>query len=492
MRGRRRGRRAGPGDGDARNAGPGGDEDEEGGSASSASSIASLASLDSPALDSPVRSGLDKSSSFASAHRENRDAFDDTSHDAAEDGFRITDSGAPGAKKARRFAILTLCDAAAGYICAASAANKRRYADLHGYDLIVSRTVADPSRPAAWSKILEVRKHLPRYDWLMFIDVDTLIMNPAVRLEDVADDSVDQVLAADHNGVNSGVWMVRNTPWSFTFLDELWAQDDLVKGPYLPLRAARVPPAVPHRPLVEAAVDKNAPYAGAAEVRAHSKIVNQCVFNSLLPWYVSGDFVVHFAGLKGVWECFIFFSYFDASQEMPGMRVSDEQWARELGAADVQLQLRADQAVHAGGQDVVPIDRRHGIIIKRFLVLVVVLSCTCHAATRYALRKRGEAHWRSRRAPTCVLPARIWGWKRLERRRRVRVVPCSAAGPVGARCSSFALCVRVHFLLRGAGPRIALDSGAKIRRRRVLLSSRRPRWPSDLVQLPRVAARHFS
>ena len=61
-------------------------------------------------------------------------------------------------------------------------------------------------------RILEVRKHLPRYDWLVFIDVDTLIMNPAVRLEDVADDSVDQVLAADHNGVNSGVWMVRNTP----------------------------------------------------------------------------------------------------------------------------------------------------------------------------------------------------------------------------------------------------------------------------------------
>ena len=331
---RRRGRRAGPGDGDARNAGPGGDEDEdEGGSASSASSIASLASLDSPALDSPVSSGLDKSSSFASAHRENRDAFDDTSHDAAEDGFRITDSGAPGAKKARRFAILTLCDAAAGYICAASAANKRRYADLHGYDLIVSRTVADPSRPAAWSKILEVRKHLPRYDWLMFIDVDTLIMNPAVRLEDVADDSVDQVLAADHNGVNSGVWMVRNTPWSFTFLDELWAQDDLVKGPYLFHYEQRAFHRLFHTdPWSKQPSTKNAaPYAGAAEVRAHSKIVNQCVFNSLLPWYVSGDFVVHFAGLKGVWECFIFFSYFDASQEMPGMRVSDEQWARELG-----------------------------------------------------------------------------------------------------------------------------------------------------------------
>jgi len=324
---RRRGRRAGPGDGDARNAKPGGDENDfiSGGSAS-ASSIAGLASLDSTSLES----GLGESSSFASAHRENRDAFDAASHDAADDSL-IADSGAPGA--ARRFAILTLCDAAAGYICAASAANKRRYADLHGYDLIVSRTAADPSRPAAWSKILEVRKHLPRYDWLMFIDVDTLIMNPAVRLEDVADDSVDQVLAADHNGVNSGVWMVRNTPWSFTFLDELWAQDDLVKGPYLFHYEQRAFHRLFHTdPWSKQPSTKNAaPYAGAAEVRAHSKIVNQCVFNSLLPWYVSGDFVVHFAGLKGVWECFIFFSYFDASQEMPGMRVSDEQWARELG-----------------------------------------------------------------------------------------------------------------------------------------------------------------
>jgi hypothetical protein len=131
-----------------------------------------------------------------------------------------------------RFAVLTLCDANAGYICAASAANKRRYCDLHGYDLIVSRTAADPTRPAAWSKILEMRKHLPRYDWVLFIDVDTLIMNPTVRLEEIADNTVDQVIGADHNGVNSGVWLVRNAPWSFFFLDELWAQVSISHPPY--------------------------------------------------------------------------------------------------------------------------------------------------------------------------------------------------------------------------------------------------------------------
>ena len=233
-----------------------------------------------------------------------------------------------------RFAILTLCDAKTGYICTASAANKRRYAELHGYDLIVATEVADRTRPAAWSKILEVRKYLPAYDWLMFIDVDTLIMNPNVRLEDIADDSVDQIIGADHNGVNSGVWMVKNTPWMMWFLDELWAQEHLVRGNYLFHYEQRafhhLFQTVPWSR--QKSVKGQKPYPGAATVRAHSKIVNQCVFNSLLPWYVSGDFVLHFAGLKGVWECVIFWHYFDLSQEQPGMRVTEEQWFAETGS----------------------------------------------------------------------------------------------------------------------------------------------------------------
>ena len=94
----------------------------------------------------------------------------------------------------------------------------------------------------------------------------------------------------------------------------------------------------------QVSVRGTAPYSGAAEVRRHSKIVNQCVFNSLLPWYVSGDFVVHFAGLKGVWECLIFFSYFDKSQEAPGMRVSDAQWAEERGGENRGRRARCGSA----------------------------------------------------------------------------------------------------------------------------------------------------
>lgn len=183
---------------------------------------------------------------------------------------------------------------------------------------------------------MEVKRHLPAYDWLLFIDVDTLVMNPDVRLENIVDvdESVHQVIAADHNGVNSGVWMVRNSPWMMWFLDELWAQEHLVRGPYLFHYEQRafhhLFQTVPW--ARQASVRGRAPYARAGEVREHSKVVNQCVFNSLLPWYVRGDFVVHFAGLKGVWECAVFWHYFTLSQERPGMRVTNEQWAQEDGA----------------------------------------------------------------------------------------------------------------------------------------------------------------
>ena len=46
--------------------------------------------------------------------------------------------------------------------------NKRAYADLHGYGVIVATSAdVDQTRPAAWSKLLVLKKHLSDYDYLM-------------------------------------------------------------------------------------------------------------------------------------------------------------------------------------------------------------------------------------------------------------------------------------------------------------------------------------
>lgn len=67
-----------------------------------------------------------------------------------------------------RIGILLVFDEAFGKTKMAqlSVENKRKYAHLHGYELIIS-TKIDASRPAAWSKLIEMKKYLLRFDYLV-------------------------------------------------------------------------------------------------------------------------------------------------------------------------------------------------------------------------------------------------------------------------------------------------------------------------------------
>lgn len=46
--------------------------------------------------------------------------------------------------------------------------NKKDYAALHGYEVIIATSEdIDTRRPAAWSKLLVMQKHIHQYDYLM-------------------------------------------------------------------------------------------------------------------------------------------------------------------------------------------------------------------------------------------------------------------------------------------------------------------------------------
>jgi hypothetical protein len=253
---------------------------------------------------------------------------------ALEAKKRVNEVKEKNKRRGAGFGILVICDGHTADICAASVANKRAYAKKHEYDLIFVTETLDTTRPMAWSKILAVQRYLPRYKWLLFLDIDTLIMNPDIRLEDIADEQYDQVLGADHNGINSGVWFVKNTRWTRWFLTELWAQEDLVRGSFVFHYEQRAFHHLFQTDIWAHTIGtRKKPYDGAEDVRKRSKVVNQCVFNSLLPWYVHGDFVVHFAGMKGVAQCYLFWQYYEKAKkhlppvephEIVGARLTEE------------------------------------------------------------------------------------------------------------------------------------------------------------------------
>lgn len=103
----------------------------------------------------------------------------------------------------------------------------------------------DSSRPPAWSKIRALHRHLHRFDYLFYVDVDALIVNFDVTLEDLVNmgsislheqqkqqfadkDRLDAniIISEDWNGVNTGIFLVRNSSWSLWFLAEAWGAED--------------------------------------------------------------------------------------------------------------------------------------------------------------------------------------------------------------------------------------------------------------------------
>jgi hypothetical protein len=83
-----------------------------------------------------------------------------------------------------KIGIVTLYDEAYREFGAVTASLKRDYCQKHGYDFIEDDSKTDMTRHLAWSKIPAILEYLPKYDYLVWMDADTLIMNPEKRLEE--------------------------------------------------------------------------------------------------------------------------------------------------------------------------------------------------------------------------------------------------------------------------------------------------------------------
>lgn len=108
----------------------------------------------------------------------------------------------------------------------------RPYAKHHGYDLELRTEVLDTTRPAPWSKIVLLRSLIERYDLLLWLDADLVIVDRSVDLAVELEEDRFLYLAehATREGrmPNSGVMMLRSGEQTVDFLDEVYAQEDLI------------------------------------------------------------------------------------------------------------------------------------------------------------------------------------------------------------------------------------------------------------------------
>ena len=174
------------------------------------------------------------------------------------------------------------------YLTELSIENKRQHAAARGFDLVVAQNLAH-GRTARWDKVMLLRHMLAHYEWAHWVDLDTLFMNMKRNPMDFLDGAYDLHVAKDANGLNTGSFYVRATPWSHAFLRRVWEHNDGGKGESDQRSFAHV--------LAELSAEERA---------AHVKYYSQKLFNeypdpivSFKNWrghFREGDYLLHFPG----------------------------------------------------------------------------------------------------------------------------------------------------------------------------------------------------
>lgn len=111
--------------------------------------------------------------------------------------------------------------------------NKIAYCEQHGYDFIEDESVVDMSRDLPWSKIPLIRKYLPLYEYILWVDADTYITNMDITVQSLIDLAEKQhkliVYCKDpFIWVNTGVMLIKNNIFCQELLEECYNYTDQI------------------------------------------------------------------------------------------------------------------------------------------------------------------------------------------------------------------------------------------------------------------------
>lgn len=100
-----------------------------------------------------------------------------------------------------------------------------RYAIRHGYDLVTRTEAVGLGRPAAWGKVAMVRELLDRYDVVVWIDADAVIVDPTDDIARLRWPRPIHLVTHVVDGVpvpNSGVLVAHRSRLTIRLLERIW------------------------------------------------------------------------------------------------------------------------------------------------------------------------------------------------------------------------------------------------------------------------------
>jgi len=178
---------------------------------------------------------------------------------------------------------------------------KTKYCKKHGYDLLYHIFERDIGRFPTWGKVLGMKKYLPQYDYICFLDTDIFIMDPEVKVEDQINGKHNIFIGFMphfHNGVkthlSTSAWIMRNNDWSLAFLDKWWDTTKYLTTHY-PKNNRRTPATRGYGGIYHEQSAFSYLYDIDKDCRVNTKVMPFPWFNHREVNYERGAFLVHFA-----------------------------------------------------------------------------------------------------------------------------------------------------------------------------------------------------
>jgi hypothetical protein len=172
--------------------------------------------------------------------------------------------------------------------------SQARHAQKHGYDRITEELPFDSvRRELQWSKIPLIQKYLSSYDYIVWIDGDVLITNQERPIDDfIALMRPDEFLliGRDFQGLNSGVFIIKNCTKAHEFLKEVWEFQGFDRQLF-------------HEQTAIDHLIKEDRYSQGVQTIPHEHINILNAFDYRMDprvHWLPGDFCIHFAGIKDV------------------------------------------------------------------------------------------------------------------------------------------------------------------------------------------------
>ncbi len=138
--------------------------------------------------------------------------------------------------KIMKIAILDCCNINYSDILQITKKSKSNYAKKYDMDFVIHNFSDLSDRTQHWGRILGIKKHLPEYDYILYLDTDTLILNYSFDIRDLIKENLNYNILTGplpHEGhIGTNGIIIKNDRWSIDFLEVWFNQKQFIDSPY--------------------------------------------------------------------------------------------------------------------------------------------------------------------------------------------------------------------------------------------------------------------